>query len=188
MFPHFPYMITNSPPTTLSLSHLQQATEIAGKHHEYKFSLSHDQCGLWYLLFLGSGGVLIHTYLGRGGLTLSYQYMASYVLFVAFYKWFCHISHVWSPLKSTSETWQRLKCRMQEEISCLKWLGETSLVASGCCNGDILVWDARSGVVATTFRGHSKGIQSLSVSADCNFLVSASKGGTGRVFDISKFK
>ncbi|XP_010691769.2 uncharacterized protein LOC104905024 [Beta vulgaris subsp. vulgaris] len=79
-------------------------------------------------------------------------------------------------------------CNHEEEISCLKWLGETSLVASGCRNGDILVWDTRSGMVATTFRGHSKGIQSLSVSADCNFLVSASKGGTGRVFDISKFK
>ncbi|KNA05281.1 hypothetical protein SOVF_191890 isoform A [Spinacia oleracea] len=82
----------------------------------------------------------------------------------------------------------RIICNHEDEVSCLKWLGTSSLVASGCGNGQIVVTDTRSGVTVRTFKGHSRRIESLSVSADDNFLVSASKDSAARVFDISMFK
>lgn len=74
------------------------------------------------------------------------------------------------------------------EITCLKWLDESKYVASGCSNAQIIIWDTRSGERAMTFNGHSKKIQEFSVSANQDFLVSASDDGAARVFDISSFR
>ncbi|XP_021758101.1 uncharacterized WD repeat-containing protein C25H1.08c-like [Chenopodium quinoa] len=76
----------------------------------------------------------------------------------------------------------------QDEITCLNWLGESMLVASGCGDGQIIVCDTRSGEHVRSFKGHSDKIQELAVSADNNFLVSVSEDGTARVFDISDFR
>ncbi|XP_056685142.1 uncharacterized protein [Spinacia oleracea] len=76
----------------------------------------------------------------------------------------------------------------QDEVTCLKWLGESRFVASGCGDGQIHICDTRSGEHVRSFKDHTGNIQQLDVSADNNFLVSASEDGTARVFDISDFK
>uniref|UniRef100_A0A803KRK7 Angio-associated migratory cell protein n=1 Tax=Chenopodium quinoa TaxID=63459 RepID=A0A803KRK7_CHEQI len=76
----------------------------------------------------------------------------------------------------------------QDEITCLNWLGESMLVASGCGDGQIMICDTRSGEHVRSFKGHSDKIQQLAVSADNKFLVSGSEDATARVFDVSDFR
>lgn len=75
-------------------------------------------------------------------------------------------------------------------MTCLSWLGTSRYIATGCVDGKIRVWDSLSGeeTAVRTFSGHSDAVQSLSVSANGDFLVSASLDGTGRVFEIDEFK
>lgn len=73
-------------------------------------------------------------------------------------------------------------------MTCLTWLGASTYLASGCVDGKVRVWDGRSGDCIRTFSGHASAIQSLSVSANCDFLVSVSIDETARVFDIAEFR
>lgn len=73
-------------------------------------------------------------------------------------------------------------------MTCLTWLGASTNLASGCVDGKVRVWDGRSGDCIRTFSGHASAIQSLSVSANRDFLVSVSIDETARVFDIAEFR
>ena len=73
-------------------------------------------------------------------------------------------------------------------MTCLSWLGASRYLASGCADGKVKIWDTLSGDCVRTFSGHSDVIQSLALSADGEFLVSASIDGTARVFEIAEFK
>lgn len=55
-------------------------------------------------------------------------------------------------------------------------------MATGCVDGKVRVWDSLSGSCVRTFTGHSDAIQSLAMSKNGDFLVSASIDGTARVF------
>lgn len=57
-----------------------------------------------------------------------------------------------------------------------------------CVDGNVRLWDSRSGECVRTFRGHSDAIQSLSFSANRDYLVSASIDGTARVFEVEGFQ
>lgn len=81
----------------------------------------------------------------------------------------------------------RSTCEHEDGISCMTWLGESKYIATGCLDGKLRVWDSLSGDCVTTFSGHAGAIQSLSVSANLDFLVSASIDGTARVFEIAEF-
>ncbi len=70
----------------------------------------------------------------------------------------------------------------------MTWLGASKYLATGCLDGKIRVWDSLSGDCIRTFSGHAGAIQSLSVSANLDFLVSASIDGTARVFEIAEFR
>jgi WD40 repeat protein len=74
----------------------------------------------------------------------------------------------------------------QYGVTCLIWLG-TSYVATGSNDGLVRIWDSRSGECVRTFRGHSENIQSLSLSANREYLVSASMDHTARVFGVKGF-
>ncbi|KQK14814.2 hypothetical protein BRADI_1g18750v3 [Brachypodium distachyon] len=82
----------------------------------------------------------------------------------------------------------RSTCEHDEGVTCLAWLGSSRYVASGCIDGVVRIWDSLSGELARTFSGHRDVVQSLTVSADGNSIVSASSDRTARVFDISMFK
>ncbi|KAK7246441.1 hypothetical protein RIF29_41309 [Crotalaria pallida] len=74
-------------------------------------------------------------------------------------------------------------CEHEDGVTCLGWLGAW-YVATGCVDGNVRLWDSRSGECVRTFRGHSDAIQSLSVSANRDYLVSASIDGTARIFEV----
>ncbi|CAN0896871.1 Angio-associated migratory cell protein [Linum grandiflorum] len=78
-------------------------------------------------------------------------------------------------------------CNHESEVTCVMWIGVSRYIAAGCADGDIVIWDGRSGEKAKTFKGHNDCIQSLSVSSNREFLVSASEDGTARVFEIAEF-
>ncbi|KAJ1409816.1 WD40/YVTN repeat-like-containing domain superfamily [Sesbania bispinosa] len=78
-------------------------------------------------------------------------------------------------------------CEHEDGVTCLAWLG-ASYVATGCMDGKVRLWDSRSGECVKTFKGHSEGISSLSVSAYGSYLVSASYDGTACVFEVGNFQ
>ncbi|TKY51495.1 Angio-associated migratory cell protein [Spatholobus suberectus] len=78
-------------------------------------------------------------------------------------------------------------CEHEGEVTCLAWLG-ASYVATGCVDGKVRLWDSRSGECVKTFKGHSYAIQSLSVSANRDYLVSASLDGTACAFEVENFR
>lgn len=70
----------------------------------------------------------------------------------------------------------------------MTWLGVSRYLATGCADGKVRLWDSLSGDCIRIFSGHSDAVQSLSVSAGQDFLVSVSIDGTARVFEIAEFK
>ncbi|CAI0461176.1 unnamed protein product [Linum tenue] len=79
-------------------------------------------------------------------------------------------------------------CNHESEVTCLTWIGMTRYVAAGCGDGDVVIWDGRSGDKVKTFKGHSSCVQSLAVSSNHDFLATASDDGTARIFEIGEFK
>lgn len=69
-------------------------------------------------------------------------------------------------------------------MTCLTWLGGSRYLATGCMDGKVRLWDSLSGDCVRTLNGHNEPIQSLSVSANQEFLVSVSTDGTARVFEL----
>ncbi|CAL9020703.1 unnamed protein product [Prunus brigantina] len=82
----------------------------------------------------------------------------------------------------------RSTCDHEDGVTCLTWLGGSRYLATGCGDGKVRLWDSLSGDCVRTFNGHSESIQSLSVSANQEFLVSVSTDGTARVFEIAEYK
>ncbi|KAK7279747.1 hypothetical protein RJT34_24804 [Clitoria ternatea] len=81
----------------------------------------------------------------------------------------------------------RSTCEHEDGVTCLTWLSASN-VATGCADGKVRVWDSRSGECVKAFNGHSDVIQSLSVSANREYLVSASLDGTACVFEVGNFQ
>ncbi|KAJ7969723.1 Angio-associated migratory cell protein [Quillaja saponaria] len=82
----------------------------------------------------------------------------------------------------------RSTCDHEDGVTCLTWLGESRYVATGCVDGKVRLWDSLSGDCVKTFSGHKDAIQSLSVSANREYLVSVSLDGTARVFEVAGFQ
>ncbi|XP_021896061.1 transcription initiation factor TFIID subunit 5 [Carica papaya] len=81
----------------------------------------------------------------------------------------------------------RFTCDHEEGVTCLAWLDASRCLATGCVDGKVRLWDSLSGNCVRTFTGHSDAIQSLSFSANWDFLVSGSIDGTARVFEVAEF-
>ncbi|KAK9670561.1 hypothetical protein RND81_13G209500 [Saponaria officinalis] len=81
---------------------------------------------------------------------------------------------------------------MQDEMTCLAWLGTSRYIATGCADGKFRIWDSLSGGETAvkrlkTFGGHSDVVQAVSVSADISFLVSVVLDEIALVFEVDEF-
>ncbi|KAL5538530.1 hypothetical protein UlMin_044692 [Ulmus minor] len=79
-------------------------------------------------------------------------------------------------------------CDHEYGVTCLAWIDGSRFVATGCVDGKVRLWDSLSGDCVQTFSGHADAIQSLSVSANRDFLVSVSLDRTARVFEIADYQ
>ena len=57
------------------------------------------------------------------------------------------------------------------------------LLAGGSWDGTIRLWEARSGRLLGTLRGHTSGVWGVALSADGRLLVSGSEDGTVRLWE-----
>lgn len=73
-----------------------------------------------------------------------------------------------------------------EGVSRVKWASSAPLLFTGCLDGIMRLWDARSGTTKAVLSGHSRHscILDFDVTSDGTCLVSASEDGTARVFDL----
>ncbi|KAL5708397.1 hypothetical protein ACHQM5_019196 [Ranunculus cassubicifolius] len=76
-------------------------------------------------------------------------------------------------------------CQHEEGVTCLAWIGSSIHVATGSGDGIVRIWDSRSGECVKEFRGHSDVIQSITVTADGEHIVSVSIDGTARAFELN---
>lgn len=103
--------------------------------------------------------------------------------FTNFYGWSVGVI-ILMDFKSLQLVWWRNLTYGQDGVTCLTWLGGSRYLATGCMDGKVRLWDSLSGDCVRTLNGHNEPIQSLSVSANQEFLVSVSTDGTARVFEL----
>ncbi|CAN7086577.1 unnamed protein product [Brassica oleracea var. botrytis] len=82
----------------------------------------------------------------------------------------------------------RFICEHAEGVTCVSWIGTSKYLATGCADGTVSVWDSLLGNCVHTFHGHQDAVQSISVSANTEFIVSVSVDHTARVYDTSEFQ
>ncbi|KAI3872545.1 hypothetical protein MKX03_012244 [Papaver bracteatum] len=73
----------------------------------------------------------------------------------------------------------------KDGVACLAWLGSSRCVVTGGLDGKVRVWDSLSEECAKAFNGHAHAIQSLSASANLDFLISVSIDQTAQVLEIA---
>ena len=97
---------------------------------------------------------------------------------------------------------ERVKCEHGDAVSCAAVSPSASgnadassssaaaaasgapLIATGCLDGCVRLWDARSGELARVFKGHRGGVQAVAFSPDGRALLTASDDATAKVFEI----
>ncbi|MFZ5894387.1 MAG: TIR domain-containing protein [Myxococcota bacterium] len=57
---------------------------------------------------------------------------------------------------------------------------------TGSANGNVKLWDARSGALLRSFTGHKSAILAVACNAPCDRLVTADSQGTARVWDLNR--
>lgn len=62
------------------------------------------------------------------------------------------------------------------------------MIASGSYDTQIKIWDHRKKENIATFKGHTKQINSIDISPDGRYLLSASEDGTSKFWDIGTQK
>ena len=72
-----------------------------------------------------------------------------------------------------------------EDIQSLAFSPDGNIIAMGCYDGTIHLWDAKTGVHKRTLTGHTRDIWSVAFSRDGNIIATGSSDGTIRLWDAS---
>lgn len=75
-------------------------------------------------------------------------------------------------------------CALQP-ITRMSWHKQQPLVATGCLDGVVRLWDLRTSGCVKQLHGHAEAVQDLVVSTDGSMVLSAADDATARVFQIA---
>jgi angio-associated migratory cell protein len=87
---------------------------------------------------------------------------------------------VWDVASATS----RVVCQHPEGIVRMICHHSQPLILTGCIDGAVRVWDARTGACSHTFGGHVEAVQDMALSPNGTLVLSGSEDGTVRVFSL----
>ena len=71
-------------------------------------------------------------------------------------------------------------------IHCVAWSPDQRLLASGCLNGWVKVWDPRTGTEVSCFKAQKKFVRSLAVSPDSRILATGGEDDTVKLWDLTR--
>jgi len=70
-----------------------------------------------------------------------------------------------------------------EVVNCMRWSPDGTLLASGDDEGNVFLWNVRTGVVSNTYTGHVKAIRDISWSPDGKLLATAGYDATVQIWE-----
>jgi ribosome assembly protein SQT1 len=79
----------------------------------------------------------------------------------------------------------RASCEHPDSVTALACHPSAPLLFTGCADGGVRCWDARTGECARAWRGHAQVVQDLALSPDGGMVLSGSEDGTARVFSMA---
>jgi WD40 repeat protein len=74
------------------------------------------------------------------------------------------------------------------DITCAVFSPNSKVVAAGCSNGDVCVWDAMSGKELNSWKAHQQQVSSIAFSPDGSELVSGSIDNTAKIWEMHGYK
>ena len=74
--------------------------------------------------------------------------------------------------------------RHYDVVNSVSFSPDGAILASGCRDHKIRLWDGKSGGLITILGGHTGGVSSVSFSADGGTLVSGARDGTVKIWDV----
>jgi len=84
----------------------------------------------------------------------------------------------------TASAVTRATCQHPEGVTTMVCHPTQPVIVTGCMDGAVRCWDARTGTCTHTFHGHSEAVQDLATSPDGNMVLSGAEDGTCRVFSL----
>ena len=81
-------------------------------------------------------------------------------------------------------TWAQLKLEPKIQILSTAFSPDGEILAGGSARGTVRLWNAMTGSIRTTLRGHTDSVTSIAFSPDGGFLATASADGTVRLWNL----
>jgi ribosome assembly protein SQT1 len=72
-----------------------------------------------------------------------------------------------------------------QAVTRVAWSKTSPMVATGCVDGVVRVWDLRTAACVKQLHGHKQAVQDLTLSPDGTMLLSGADDAVARVFSIA---
>lgn len=76
-------------------------------------------------------------------------------------------------------------CVRAQAVTRVAWASHAPLVATGCVDGVVRVWDLRTAACVKQLHGHKAAVQDLTLSPDGSMLLSGADDAVARVFSLA---